>query len=597
MKIIKNKFFLIGLAAVIILGAVYFIFAKEPKIEYTTVSVYRGDLVQTVSETGTVKSNNEVELNFPASGKIVNIFVKVGDEVKKDQVLAELDNSDLELKAREAKANLNVAIANLAKLKAGSTASELVVSQANVDQAKTAYQAAEKELEKTRNTVNESIRQAQKNLDDLYVTAGNDITSYQRNVTNYKAVALTAVSMKISVINNALDNINTILLDDDAENYLSAKNKSLIETTKNSHNSALPFLDAAEASLKSAEADQSRENATKALTDALSALNKAFTALKDCYAMLEATVAGGNFSQADLDAYKTAVNTQQTNISAGITSVQTAQTNYLDSINDLNNEILSAKNDLATVKVEAEQKITVAESKVETSLRAWQLNQAELDKLKGGARREDISLAEAQIDQAKAALELINNQISNNIIKAPSDGIITKKNYESGEQASGAKAVFSLLSASNFEIEVDVSEADINKIALNNPAEITLDAFGEDVKFQGKVNFIEPAETIIQDVIYYKVKINFDGQGKNIKSGMTANANITTARKDDALIMPLRAVIEKKGAGRIVRSLVNKKEVKEAPVVLGLRGDDGLAEVLSGVNEGDEVITYVKQGK
>ena len=596
MKIFKNKFFILGFILLIAAIALYLIFSKKPVIEYTAAKVYRGSLTQTVSETGTVKSNNEVDLNFSASGKIANILVKIGDEVKKDQIMAELDNSDLFLKAKEAQANLRVAEANLAKLVVGATGAELAVSQASVNQAKTAHDSALKELVKTQNTVQEDIRQAEKNLNDLYLTSGATITSEQRTLQNYKAVSLTIMSTKISVAGNALDNIQTILTDDDAKNYLSVSNISLLEIAKNNYNQALPGLALAQTSLTTAESSQTNENITKALTEALSALNKTFNALKDCYSMLEFSIVGSSFTQTELNTYKTNISAQQTAVSTGLTAVQTAQHNFNDSINDLNNAILAAKNDLATAQVTGEQQNTTAQAKIDASFMAWQLALAQFNQLKAGTRDQDIALAQAQVSQAQAALDLINNQINNNIIKASADGTVTKKNYEAGEQASSAKPVFSLLGANNFAIEVDISEADINKVAVNNPAEITLDAFGEDVKFFGQVNFIEPAETVIQDVIYYKVKINFDGRAENVKPGMTANANIITARRDDILIMPSRAVIEKNGNGKFVRLLANQ-EIKEAAVTVGLRGDNGLVEALSGVKEGDLVVTYVKQNQ
>jgi len=206
-------------------------------------------------------------------------------------------------------------------------------------------------------------------------------------------------------------------------------------------------------------------------------------------------------------------------------------------------------------------------------------------------RDHELALAKAQ-----AALDLVKNQIANNFIKAPVAGTITKKNYEAGEQFALSRPVFSLLGANNFAIEVDVSESDIAKVSLNDPVEITLDAFGEDVKFAGLVKFIEPAETVIQDVIYYKVKINFDGRGKDIKSGMTANANITTAKKDNILIAPSRAVIKKNSNGKFVRLLIGQ-QITEVSVTIGLRGDNGLVEILTGLSEGDAVVTYIQQSK
>lgn len=587
MKIFKSKFFIVVLLLIIAAASAYFIFNKKTKIEYTTAKVERGNLIQTVSETGMVKANKEMDLNFTMSGKIANIFAGVGNKVKKDQILAELDSSDLLLKEKEAAANLQVAQANLAKLLAGATASELAVSQAGVDQAKTAYVSALNESEKITNTVNENITQAEKSLSDLYLTSGETITSYQQAVKNYKAVALTAVEAKISVAANALDNINTILNDNDAKYFLGAGNTTLIDSTKNDYTQA-------NTALTRAKASQAGSDISQASADTLDALNKTFSALKDCYKLLEVSMVGASFTQTKLDTYKTTISTQQTNISSGITSVQTAQNNLNDSINNLNNAILAAKNVLATAKVTGARETAAAQAKVDTNYRAWLVAEAQLNQLKAGTRFQDINLAQAQVSQAQASLDLTRNQINNNILKAPLDGTITKKNYEAGEQFSSAKPVFSLLGLNNFAIEVDVSEADITKVAINDQAEITLDAFGEDVKFYGQVNFIEPAETVIQDVIYYKVKINFDGKDRDVKSGMTANANITTAKKDNALIVPSRAVIEKNSSGKFARVLV-LEEVKEVPVTIGLRGDNGLVEILSGLNENDIVVTYIQQ--
>ncbi|MBI2458952.1 MAG: efflux RND transporter periplasmic adaptor subunit [Parcubacteria group bacterium] len=593
-KIFKNKYFII--LVLLAAGAgFYFFLNKKPAVQYITAKAARGDLIQTVSETGTVKSNQEIDLNFPATGKIAKIYVAVGDKVKKDQVLAELDLSDLALKDKEAQANLRVAQANLAKLLAGATASELAVSQANVDQAKTAYASAVNEAEKIKNTTALSIVQAQKNLDDLSLTSGGLITKEQQTVKNYQVAALTVMEAKIPVAANALDNINTILTDNDAKNFLGAGNAALLAVTKNSYGQANTALAAAKVSLISAKLNQSSSAINQALDNTAKALNQTFSALKDGYSLLEASIAGGSFTQTKLDTYKTNVSAQQTNVTTGISALETAQNNLNDALNNLNNALAAAKDALATAEAQAAEKLAGASAKVDNAYRAWQVALAQLNQLKAGARAQDINLSQAQVSQAQAALDLIRNQIANNIIKAPADGAITKKNYEAGEQFAPGKTVFSLLGASNFQIEVNVSEADITKVAINNPVEITLDAFGQDIKFAGQVNFIEPAETVIQEVVYYKVKINFDGKKLAVKSGMTANTNIITAKNPGVLIIPARAVVEK-NHGRFAR-LLSGQELKEVPVSLGLRGDNGLVEVLSGLSEGDIVVTFIQQNQ
>jgi len=64
--------------------------------------------------------------------------------------------------------------------------------------------------------------------------------------------------------------------------------------------------------------------------------------------------------------------------------------------------------------------------------------------------------------------------------------------------------------------------------------------------------------------------------------------------KKDILVVPARAIVEKNGQGKIVRVLEND-QVKEINVITGIYGDEGLVEILSGLKEGQEIITYIKE--
>lgn len=633
MSIIKKTIIVIVILAVSVL-LIYFGVHKKNEISYTLTTVRKGNLIQTVSETGTVKAREELKLNFLQTGKIAKILVKVGDRVKAGQVLAELDYSTLSIQEKEAKANLEVAKASLAKLLAGASAHDIAVAQAGVEQAKASYESALEELSKTKQVVQENVNQAQKALDDLISKTENDITPqeqavesarvnlenvkaiYQKAIDNNKEIALTTIDSQLSAANTALDYIDRILSDDDTEGLLSAKNSSYLITLKEDYPQSLVALENAKTDLKKAKEDSSSlGNVTLALKSALDTLRQVFVTLNVCYSVLENSTIGASFPQTKLDTYKTNINTQISLISSGIsslesvdhnlsdailkynTNVSTAENNLAQAEANLEDAIIKAKNALSIAKTSGEQKIIMAQTKVDAALEAWNVAKAQLAKVKAPARQEDIDLAKARVQQAQAALNVVKEQIDNSIIKAPIDGIITKVNYEVGEQSSLAEPVILMLGENNLEIEVDISEADIAKVKVGNKAEVTLDAFGDNVKFLAKVRFIEPAATVIQDVIYYKTKLDFvdiRGYDKEIKPGMTANVIINTARRDNILIIPARAVIEKEDGSKIVRVLANK-QVKEKPVKLGLYGDDGLVEVIDGLQEGEKIILHIKR--
>ncbi len=637
MKIIVTKKIVIITGAVLLVGLTAFLFLRKgDTAQYTTAKVGRGDLIQTISETGTVKAAKEIDLNFLTAGRISVISVKIGDKVEQGEVLAKLDASSLFIKEKEAQASLDVARANLAKLLSGASREEIAVSQANALQAETVYLSAVVESDKTKKIVAENIRQAEKTLNDLKSRTTGDVTppekavdiaqtnlnnaknTYEQAVANKESIMLNTIESELTDANSALDSIDTLLNDSDAKDVLSVKNTAYLNSAKFAHSEAALLIATAKTKLAFAKISKTEENINTAANDTVSALNKTFEALSYIFSALENSIVSSSFTQTDLDAYKTTISAKQTIISSSISAVETAKQDLDDARlsykanvssseqslfqaqTNLDKAILDAENAYAMSKVSGDQQISAAQTRVDNAFKAWQTAKSQLNKTRAKARSEDIALTQAQVNQAQASLDSVRKQIDDNLIKSPIKGTVTKVNYEAGEEPTAGKPVISLLGENNFEIEVDISESDIAKVKVGDLAAITLDAFGEQINFPAKVYFIEPAETVIQEVIYYKVKIEFDREseeyktnGLNIKSGMTANIIITTAKKENILIMPNRAIIEKSDGGKFARILI-KNKITEAPVTIGLRGDGGMVEALSGVKEGDEVVTFIK---
>jgi multidrug efflux pump subunit AcrA (membrane-fusion protein) len=148
-----------------------------------------------------------------------------------------------------------------------------------------------------------------------------------------------------------------------------------------------------------------------------------------------------------------------------------------------------------------------------------------------------------------------------------------------------------------YKITANVPEVDIAKVKIADVAEVTLDAYGSDEKFVATVSSIDPAETIIEGVPTYKVTLRFNDRDTRIKSGMTANIVMRTNEKKDVLVVPARAILLHEGDNtRYVRLLVGGV-AKEIPVQIGLRGSNGMVEILSGLNQGDQVVTFEKSAQ
>ncbi|MEI7452126.1 MAG: HlyD family efflux transporter periplasmic adaptor subunit [Candidatus Falkowbacteria bacterium] len=591
----KKKIFII-LGVLILAGSSYFVFFnKKPGFEYTTVAAKRGDLIQSVSEVGSVKASKELNLNFNQMGSLARILVKNGDVVKKDQLLAELDYSSLLIREREAQSNVDIAQATLNKLLSGATPSDIAVVTSQVNQAKAAYAAATSNFSKTQNSINESVRQLQSNVDDLN-SQGN---IYYAAWSNAQDNLSTSLDAKNSTANNALDFVDYILSNKDIEKVLSAENLTYLADAKKYYYQATALKAPADTALLLAHSNLGPIDFSNSVTASLNYLNLTFKALNSTFGALENSVVGVALTQTQLDTFKNTANTNLTTVSAGIAAVQAAYAASNNAKINLDQAQKNAANALSSANVNGAQQLATSQSQVDATRQALDVAQKQLDKIKTPARSEDISLARGQLDSARANFDLIKKQVTDNQIIAPMDGQISQINYEIGEQVSAAKPAITMLTEKNFEVDVDIPESDISKVKVGDAVSMTFDAFGENRKFAASVVFIDPAATSIQNVIYYNVKVMFNDSESlaDIKAGMTANVVITTNSRQGIMIIPNRAIVDKAGQGRFVRILTDVKNntISEIPVTIGLNGNDGLVELLSGdIKEGDLVVTYVK---
>ncbi len=301
------------------------------------------------------------------------------------------------------------------------------------------------------------------------------------------------------------------------------------------------------------------------LSDLNSYLNTAKNNLNKIKSFLDVTAlavnsltVSSNLSQATIDSWRADISMARTNINTALSNL-----------------------------VAAEEKLKIAEANL-------LLEQQHLSLKKAGATAEEIKAQEAQVEKAQAIILTYEAQIAKTVIRSPISGIVTKQTAKIGEIISANNPVVYIINESNFEIEANVPEADIVKIRIGNSAKITLDAYGEEIVFGAKIIDIEPAETIIEGIATYKTTFQFDQEDGRIKPGMTANIDILTARIENVIKIPQRAVITK-GGEKIVRILNPLQEISEVKIKSGLRGSDGSIEIIEGIKEGDRVITFIKE--
>lgn len=193
-------------------------------------------------------------------------------------------------------------------------------------------------------------------------------------------------------------------------------------------------------------------------------------------------------------------------------------------------------------------------------------------------------------DYNRIALDLARLNLNKKSIRTPIDGIVSKIDVEEGEGIV-AYTPFITLVSKDIKIEARVPEVDIVAVKKGQKVDITFDAIDEQ-EFRGEVLEVEPTETIVEGVTYYKIKVIFEDPESLVKPGMSADININIYSKEQVLIAPQRAIKEKDDQKYV--QVKEGEEIREVEVVTGLKGDGGTIEIIEGLEEGDEVVTFVK---
>lgn len=212
---------------------------------------------------------------------------------------------------------------------------------------------------------------------------------------------------------------------------------------------------------------------------------------------------------------------------------------------------------------------------------------ATLDQRQAKARSEDLAMAKAQIEQTEANIVAIEAQIAEMELVSPINGTITKVDGDVGEIISPSVVIVSILPETKLQIDVNLSEDNVANVKIDDPVSISLDAF-LGTKWKGVVAQIDPAQTNIGGSVYYKTTVVFDQTDVRIKAGMTANVLIETGSAINALVLPLSAI--QTNEDNIFVKILKDKKIINQNIKTGVKSQDGMVEIISGVTEGQQII-------
>jgi HlyD family secretion protein len=507
---------------------------EEDSVRRTQIE--RGEMVVSVRATGSIVAKAEARLSFDLPGTVSEVWVEVGDSVKMGNKLARVDDTNLALRVRQARAALAAAQAQLDQLNAGTRQGEVSASKANLEAAQARLDGA-----------NANLRELEK---------GSDVNQVAAAEANLRAAQ---ASLWIATIQR-----------DQVQRGASEAD-----------------IAAAEAQLASALAQQ------KVARDAHDRTLKCYTVTLPNGAKEEICPALGMIEEQarfNLYAADEAVDAAQ----AQLDRLQSGSTDEQSDTANANVAVAAARRDAAQAQLDLLRGGTSAEQLQATQANVAALTaqrdaaQAQLDLLLAGASEFQIAAAQAGVDQAQVALEIVQAELDRATLVAPFEGVVTAVNVQAGQIAPATVPAMTLVDLTELQIEVDVDEVDVARLAEGQEVTIRVDALPDET-ISGYVKRIAPAASQVGGVIVYEVSIVLGDTDLPLRVGMSATTSIVIERLQDVLLVPNWAIRIDRDTGRTFVNLVREATVEENEVEIGVRGED-VSQVLSGLQEGDVVV-------
>lgn len=210
-----------------------------------------------------------------------------------------------------------------------------------------------------------------------------------------------------------------------------------------------------------------------------------------------------------------------------------------------------------------------------------QLNAAQFAVYTASPGGSDYVLAQTQQRQARANLDTATARLGYATILAPRDGVLIARNVEKGAVVQPGAALLVLAPAGQTQLELQIDERDLAKLALGQKALASADAY-PDKRFEALVNYINPGVDITRATV--EVKLDVPNPPSYLRQDMTVSVDVDVAHEDNTLVAPARSVHDAMSSNPWVMSVRDGRAYQQ-PVTLGLHGQTQV-EIKGGLEEG-----------
>lgn len=613
--------------------------------ENQIVTLRKGSLTNSVSEKGKVVPSNSVEVFSEKALPVTQINVKVGDKVKKGDIIAKLDSSSIEQQLRSRKAqkaatdkNLSAQISAAKKRlseaisgqKSGKSPA-LVAAETSLTQAMDQYLAAEKSYNDFKRSIDERYNQGlvaekgsreslayQEEATDLrYKQLVDDLNKNRDKISENKSLASGASRSK-DYLQADLDNAKRRLTEigieiSEKQAEMTEKQGQLVGGEKqnvqslpknNNSNSEKKSINAGTLESKIVESTTVGENPdTKKIQREIDDLKNKIKSLTREQAETEILI--GKISEdlatakADEQKYQAEAEALEKEVEGQAKQVESTSLEVKKAKEDLSADADKA---LKARKSRDDELKTLAQN-LETAKNNYESAKKNLESTKVQVANEISGLRDnLKTSQAGAnnldnvEIENLSEELEKVMIKAPADGTVTEVPAKEGQVPTGYLAKIETID--KLRIESQIKEYDKNSISVGTQVEITSDSLmGE--SYKGKVISIDPAPMPVSEdnksgEVLYKTVIEIDeGQEGKFAPGMTLRVKYIISQEENTFKVPSDAIFERDNKSYVLALKdqgKDKYQIEKVEVTRGLENDAETAIKSKDLKEGDKIL-------
>jgi len=293
----------------------------------------------------------------------------------------------------------------------------------------------------------------------------------------------------------------------------------------------------------------------------------------------------GNLQTTDLNQAQAELSARRSQTAQAEVSITAAQSAVVQAQATFDQALLDAQRlrRLAQQGAISQQEAEAAQLAATNAQQAVRSAQAQVD-----AQRQAVASSVGQIEAQRAVLEQTQRQLSYADLRSPLTGVVLSREVETGDFVESGATVLELGDLSNLEVTVQVSELDISRLSVGQPAQVQLDAFPDEGSIAGQIERIAPVADSTSRLI--PVQVSIPNVGGRLGSGLLARVQFSSGAQP-RVVVPASAltvgeaedtVFAIEGEGEQARAIARAVEV-------GDRKQDQV-EILSGLNAGESFV-------